>query len=525
MNKYSFIKQLLENEKFNSNQKDRFLKLVSKELEDSDVRDNELIKDVEAIKKELGLSEEGNTNGLPDDSYLFDDWDFGNDEDKEEEDDGLVNDKEQNDKPELNESRVAIEILMESAVKNVDNSEKSSIRESVVEVDSDKSFGLKELEKASVKNAVIVGTEKDALEILEDEFISSDFNKKNLETSLDLKEDNSNYDELPNYYYPKSLYTFLLRYNQNKILKSTCHDIDSDELGIIKEYCNTEDYNFSKHLEKIIETYEIHEKKYFAPASLQTLFRVYLTGKNYKGELSKGWTSDVIKINWSCLDLKKWSDKNPNVPPNPSVGIVEERENTGYEFDSIESRITGQNLQSFSELVIHFKHLFHIRSDNSLKSLIYRKNEVEQWQNRIDFIIEDNTFPNNIEHFTDIDKLIQAYKRIILLVLEVAEIYQLEKPRVKLSASVDNNNFQFSIHHINTIYQKSIVNTEERLGQSYSHLIRNQINGLCEMYLRADFGQNKFAQINLWNGKQRKNELIVDNDFKGVEHLFVFPKK
>jgi len=61
MNKFSFVKQLLENEKFNSSQKERFFKLVSKELETAKHIDNQVLEDIQLIKKKLGISN-GNTS-------------------------------------------------------------------------------------------------------------------------------------------------------------------------------------------------------------------------------------------------------------------------------------------------------------------------------------------------------------------------------------------------------------------------------------------------------------------------------
>ena len=69
---------------------------------------------------------------------------------------------------------------------------------------------------------------------------------------------------LPKYIDSSLLYKFLFEYNQNPILRSTCHDIDADELISICEYCNTNGYDFNTHLAKIIESYNEHEKKYFA---------------------------------------------------------------------------------------------------------------------------------------------------------------------------------------------------------------------------------------------------------------------
>ena len=51
MNKFGFIKQLLENEKFNASQKERFFKLVSKELETAKHIDDQVLEDIRLIKE------------------------------------------------------------------------------------------------------------------------------------------------------------------------------------------------------------------------------------------------------------------------------------------------------------------------------------------------------------------------------------------------------------------------------------------------------------------------------------------
>jgi hypothetical protein len=329
---------------------------------------------------------------------------------------------------------------------------------------------------------------------------------------------------LPNYVYPSSLYKFLFFFNQNNVLKSTCHDIDSNEILVINKYCETEKYDFKQHLKKIIEEYEIHDKKYFAPYRVKGLIRGYLTGKDFYGkDLKKGWSAEKIKHNWSHPELISWAEKNPNYPPNPNEGLIEQNENVGYEFDRIVSKVSGSTIQNFRELVIHFKHLFHLRNDNSLHEIIIRTNTNENWNETVDFDINDNFFPKNIEHFTDVGQLVQAYKKLIELIIEQHND-QTNKPKVKLTFSEHENAVYFSIHHINNTYNKTIQNIIDKgIGQAYSGIIKLQINGMCNLYLKADFGQGNYAQINLWDGKERKAQEI--NQFKGVEHILEFPKK
>ncbi len=346
-------------------------------------------------------------------------------------------------------------------------------------------------------------------------------NKEEVEGQLKSEEKS----QFPKYIDPIKLYSFLFNYNQDPILKYTCHDIDSDGLKDIVRYCNTEQYDFKKHIEKIKEVYAGFEKKHYAPIAVKALIRGYLTGKNFKGnELEQGWSTDRININWSHSDILNWSKENPNFPPNPNEGLIEQNENIGFEIKRFVSVITGKTVQNFRELVVHFKNLFHIRRDNSLKDLIEFKNQNKRWNDVIDFVIDNNEFPKNIEFFTDVDKLTQAYTRIVELIIEQHKKSQIpEKPKVKLSFFENEGSLEFSIHHLNSVFGKTIVNAIERPGVAYTNLINKQINGLCNLYVRADFGQGNFAKINIWNGKERESQLI--ESFKGVEHLLEFPKK
>lgn len=329
---------------------------------------------------------------------------------------------------------------------------------------------------------------------------------------------------LPKYLYPSSLYKYLFEYNQNKVLKSTCHEIDVNELDNINEYCETEQYDFKKHYAKILSEFDEHDRL-FAPSNIKALIRGYLTGKDYKGnKLKDGWSNDNIEISWADIELEKWAKENPALPPNLMGKQLMSRRKKSYVFaQDFTSKLTGQRIQDFRELVLHFKNLFHIRYDNSLQSLIEVQNKMKSWDDKIEFEMPANEFPTNIELFTDVDKLVQAYNKIIELVIE--QHSKAEKPKVKLSFYQKDDKVCFSIHHINSVYNKTVEDTLERMGQTYTNLIKNQINGMCNLYLKADFGHSKYAKINLWNGETRnKSEDGLYGFIGGVEHILEFCK-
>jgi hypothetical protein len=236
---------------------------------------------------------------------------------------------------------------------------------------------------------------------------------------------------LPQYLQPYYLYNFLFEYNQNPILRTTCHDIDANELKSIMEFCKTETYIFSEHLKSIVTAYEEHEKGYSAPFRTKALIRAYLTGKGYKGE-DAFWTTKNIKTNWSSIDLSMWANENSNIPPNSSNNLLREKKVKSFKIEpQIKSPITEKVIQTFTQLVLHFKNLFHLKSGpQSLKEIIQRINIEKGWYNQVDFEIDNHEFSDNLEHFVDVEKLIQAYDIIIKLVIEQHKAKG--KPKVKL---------------------------------------------------------------------------------------------
>ncbi|MGO2103627.1 MAG: hypothetical protein ACTH3E_11325 [Psychroflexus halocasei] len=344
---------------------------------------------------------------------------------------------------------------------------------------------------------------------------------------------NSNNDKNPpnendipkSYYYPSSLYKFLIAYNKDDVLKTTCHKIDSFEIEKINSYCNTKEYDFKKHYNAILKSYSILEKS-FAPTYIKSLIRGYLTGKDYYGNnLKKGWSDYGIKYNWGMTGLIEWSENNPNIPPNPDEGFSETIDNLGFEFEN-PIEIKGEFYPLFKDFVILFKRMFHVREDNSLLEIIKKENEYKGWNIKIDFQIDENLFPENIEIFTDVDKVLQSYNTLLSLIVEFKKE---EKPKVKLKLYENGKSVFFSINHVNSQFGKSLESCKVRLiGQKYGSII-DKLNGICNIYLKADFGQNQYAKFAIWdkkwNTQNERNVLECYEDFKGVEHILEFQRK
>lgn len=409
-----------------------------------------------------------------------------------------------------------------------------------IEIKRDKKLGniLEERIKKLEEAVGLIGTEdvQEELQLLSEFHDDSDLSTEEKVISVksvNIEDDNPSTNAPNKYINPENLYKYLFNYNQNPVLKSTCHDIDADELENINSYCETEVYHYEKHLEKILESFETHDKLHFAPFKVKSLIRGYLTGKDYFGNTLKGWSSDKINISWSHPNLLEWASKN-QIPPNSTLNFLKENKMEGFNFDGnisgygFTSKLFNKRVQTFRELALHFKSLFHLRAGNSLRSILININRSKEYDKKINFELDEEIFPSNIELFTDVDTLVQAYSKLIELIIDQHDVEQLQKdskPNVVLKFYENKKSVCLSIHHINNKYNKTINDTTQRIGQAYTNLINLQINGLCNLYLRANFGLEGVAIIPLWSQlpvSAHKNE--VEESSIGVEHILEFCK-
>lgn len=335
---------------------------------------------------------------------------------------------------------------------------------------------------------------------------------------------------------PHILQSFLRSFNQDDILKYTCHLIDADEaIKVICEECNTKEYDYAKHVEIIKKRYKdllnnLKSQNIQLSSKMATLINVYLTGEDFKGKTTDefgeliSWSSNRISINWNSEDLKQWAKDNPHIIPNPGKNIAKNQKNSGFNLkNAIISKIDGKRIKTFSELVIFFKNQFHLRKDNSLHTILTKTNEKIEDRNNVDITFDEDKFNHSVELFTDIDKIIQAYKHIIKI-CQTCKEKDSEPAKIELSFYDDDKSKStfFCIHHKNTIYRKSLKSALERIGESQYRLIKNQINGLCDLYIEAMFEDGKKARINLWDQEKEMTSKLIEEEIEGVKYILKF---
>lgn len=334
------------------------------------------------------------------------------------------------------------------------------------------------------------------------------------------------------YVSPTILHDFLKRYNQDDILKYTCHIIDYEEdINLIIKECDSEHYDLKKHSKLIEKRFtnllENYKKEYplILKSKMIPLMRGYITGKNYSGE-TVDWSSLHIKMNWQHNDLLDWGARNQGIIPCPGLNIASKQKNNGFKLtERFISYLSGKLIRNMNDLVLFFKSLHHIKQDNSLRNILdYYNNTNEDIKTLIDNekikIIYSN-FADNIELFTDVDKLLQAYNRIIKLCVENHNKKFGETANIELNFYEDDKYTYFCIHHKNNTYGKTVKNAIDRIGKQQRNLIINQVNGLCDLFIEADFGGNSFNRINLWDENPEMTSVKIE-EMKGVKYIMRF---
>ena len=325
-----------------------------------------------------------------------------------------------------------------------------------------------------------------------------------------------------NYISPKNLRLFLYRFNQDSILKYTCHEIDTIETKEeICSLCGTQEYSIRKHSGIISKAFEdlnnkLRDEKIYKEPNMYALMSVYLTGSSPSGQTK--WSSLKIDTNWACPELFAWGDNNPDTIPSPGKNIARRQTNKGYELPkALKSNLNGSRILTFKELVLYFKSLFHIRRDNSLRDILNYINEVEQYaNNNINIVFSEEKFKNNIELFTNVEKLVQAYKRIIEICKSCHN--DDEELNVELSFFEEEGAIYLCIHDVNSIYGKNLDAATKRIGEQHKKLIKNQINGLCDLFIEADFDNQEYARIALWNENRETQSEELNIEVTNIDH-------
>ena len=340
--------------------------------------------------------------------------------------------------------------------------------------------------------------------------------------------------DLPEYHSSKDVMDFLLEYNQDPILKYTCHPIDDmNVINEIAEQCENKVYSVKSHYHLISSRFKQLREKYnpkttgkYLDGKVLTLMRVYITGETFH-RVASAWSTQSIEYNWHSPELWEWSNKNPGIVPNPGENIAEFLCNEGYKLPkTFISNLSGKRINTFGDLVMYYKSLLHIKRDDNLQNkilYIYKKGyqtgdqNSHPWLDRINLTI--GKFDNNIELFTSVDKLLQAFGAILSICIE-NQVEGIPHVEVGFYREPESKRVCFYVHHKNSQYHKGVEDSIKKIGEKQTLLIKNQINGICDLYIQADFGNDQYAEINLWDSKPRA--AINIEKIEGVKYILKY---
>ena len=350
---------------------------------------------------------------------------------------------------------------------------------------------------------------------------------------------NSNID-LPEYIDPRIITDFLHGYNQDKYLRSTCHEVDEDMLEEYKKD-NGGQYSFDFHLEKILQSYQSlfhrtrnkfendEQKKQFINHYLKVKIETYLKGYQIVG--SKGWSKANIKQSWSDEELKKWA-KLSIYPPNY---FDEEK---CFKWDS-PIEVNGKKIFNFKVLANEvFKNATHFKLENPLHKGINRVNR--KFKNKKNTVRFDDKFKKgyedlnlnfdfvkkgeNIGFLTDTEKFLEAYSDVLATICEtIITSNNNNTSKQELLNEFENNLMEdgnkiiFTLKHKNFKYQKSLGDFY-RYGTRFKNIIK-KINGLCDWQIEADFDEDISYKLNIWPRKKNREKIDKVN---GVKFIFTF---
>ncbi|MEV4887298.1 hypothetical protein MRBLMN1_005880 [Chitinophaga ginsengisegetis] len=325
----------------------------------------------------------------------------------------------------------------------------------------------------------------------------------------------TNIDKL-RYKHPLNLIGFLVDFNKNVILKSTTHPIDSNMLGNLLESMKITRYNYKKHLQYIGAEYEVlmKVKRNYLPKGTIGKMKEFLISSK------KGWSEDNILMGWPSPEVANWCLSHPEHCPSPS----EDMDYPGCELNRPIPLKSGKKLGTFSDVINHFKTQIECRNSSSLDRLLAYENS--QRFSGININIEQ--VQGGIQFYTDVEKILQAYNHLIYLCIEMHKKKQNSVHEMRIEVALKRCNdggkhlIILSILDKDAEFEKDIESLLSRYGNTFSGIIANQINGLCDLELVADFRSGISAKVSIWP----RNEICqrLDSKVGGVQYNLIFYK-
>lgn len=312
---------------------------------------------------------------------------------------------------------------------------------------------------------------------------------------------------------PRNTSLFLKKFNQNIILKSTTHRIDQDLLNDLLKELSINSYEYFKHIEGIRREFNaLSEEIGYIHRGLYAKLKKYLFNEG------EGWSSLSIQEGWSSPGVVSWCEQNKGKCPNPDTDLGYNE----YEFDLISDTSESMVFGSFNGIISHFKKSIEFRDERDIKTSIEAINiqHFEKYQ------FDTSQMKSGIRFYSDVEKVKQAYKKIIKMSISAHS----DKSRPPLftvelhEQSISNEEcVVLRVTHGNNVFGITIESLIDRYGKDFSQIIKNQINGLCDLRLSAFFPNDTYGAGMVWPKTNNGSEWVQENkQGEGVTFELIF---
>lgn len=321
--------------------------------------------------------------------------------------------------------------------------------------------------------------------------------------------------KLPNHINPRNVVQFLTILNKTPILKATTHSIDADLLNELLIEMEVENYDYEIHLKYIKEKYDALLKQ-FSKALPSAI--VAKLNEFYFLEKKTGWSEANIQISWYSPEIGDWCKENPGKCPNPGSDL-------NYPSPDLQRRERVQDgyiLNTFQDVINLLKMQIECRDHSYLENTIERLNH-EKFPNlkiNLDNVVRCLSF------YTDVEKVKQAYVNIINLCKEVHNRVHgsIEKLEIEVGLKHETRNgvnvVVLSILDKGGKFLKNIEPSTFRYGNTLTRLIKNQLNGLCNIELKTVVPDGSSVFFSLW--PKGKRTIPLKDAVNGVLYNLIF---
>ena len=331
-------------------------------------------------------------------------------------------------------------------------------------------------------------------------------------TSKEMNVVSSGKEDLPKYITPKNIAQFLTELNRNKILRSTTHTIDEDILKELLVDIGIDEYDYSTHMIFVRDEFEKLRKQFNLPAAILAKLNEF-----YFFEKKLGWSEKNVKVSWCSTEIKEWCKMNVGRVPNP-----------GHDLDYLPAylneviNVDGKILNTFEDGINLLKTQIECRDESYLENVLDKINQEKFSALNINI----DKVSKTVRFYTDVEKVKQGYTSIINLCKEVRN--QSKKSLKNLEIEVRLNTQRINTDNVvilsildkGGMYNRDIDIHTFRYGISYTKIIKNYLNGLCHIELRADLPNKSSVFYSIW--PKGDKVIPLKEPVNGVQYDLIF---